>query len=168
MKSNLRYATSALLTGVVLSLGQNAFAGNTAQQTVTYEVTAINELSVSSSTASVTVNSATAGSAPNVATDSSTSYAITTNETNRKITGSINTGMPSGVTLSVTLVAPTGGSSAGKQVLATSPAATDLVTGIATLNESGKGITYELAATSAAGVVPSATKTVTLTITAGS
>lgn len=158
--------TAALLAVGIVSLGQNAFAGATAQQTVTYEVTAINELSVSGATASVTVNSATAGSAPTVATDSTTSYAITTNETGRKITGAINSNMPSGVTLSATLVAPTGGTSGGKLALSTS--AVDLVTGISTLNESNKGISYELAATSAAGVVTSATKTVTLTITAGS
>ena len=149
-----------------LAITSSAFAGNSANQTVTYEVTAINELAVSAPTASLTVNSATAGSAPNAATDNSTSYAITTNESNRKITGSINSNMASGLTLSATLAAPTGATSAGKQALSTTPV--DLVTGISLLNESGKGISYELAATSAAGVVSSATKTVTLTITAGS
>lgn len=150
---------------IIAGLGAGAaFAGNTAQQTVTYEVQAINELSVSAATASLIVNSATAGSAPNVATDATTSYAITTNESNRKITGAINSNMPGGVTLSVTLAAPTGATSSGKLALSTT--AVDLVRGISTLNESGKGISYELAATSAAGVVASATKTVTLTITA--
>lgn len=157
---------NVLLTMGTFCLGSNAFAGATAEQTVTYEVQAINELAVTGATASVTVNTATAGSGPSVATDSTTSYAITTNESNRKITGVINTDMPSGVTLSATLVAPTGGTSSGKKALST--VATDLVTGISTLNESSKGITYELAATTAAGVVASATKTVTLTITAGS
>lgn len=164
MKSNSLHAAFAALLIAGLSAGVS-YAGNTAQQTVTYEVQAINELSVSSPTSSLTVNSATAGSAPNVATDSSSSYAVTTNETNRKITGAINSNMPGGVTLSITLAAPTGATSAGKQQLSTTP--TDLVTDIATLNESGKAITYELGATAAAGVVPSATKTVTLTITAG-
>lgn len=166
MKKNVKSIIAAICASGILSIGQSAFAGPTATQTVTYEVQAINELSVSAATASLTVSSATAGSAPNVATDASTSYAITTNETNRKITGAINSNMPSGVTLSATLAAPTGGSSGGK--LALSTVAVDLVTGISTLNESGKSISYELAATSAAGVVASATKTVTLTITAGS
>jgi hypothetical protein len=165
MKSNSSKA--AFIALIIAGLGAGAaFAGNTAQQTVTYEVQPINELSVSASTASVLVSSATAGSAPNVATDTTTTYAITTNEEGRKITGSLNSDMPIGVTLSVTLAAPTGATSAGKQSLSTTSA--DLVTGISTLNESGKGISYELAATAAAGVVPSATKTVTLTITAGS
>jgi len=142
-----------------------AFAGPTAEQTVTYEVAAINELAVSAPTVSLIVNSVTAGLAPNVATDSSTSYAITTNETNRKITGVINSNMPSGATLSITLAAPSAAFSMGKQALSTSPV--DLVGDISTLNETGKTISYELGATSAAGIVPSATKTVTLTITAG-
>jgi hypothetical protein len=159
MKLQLTFLGAALI-----ALGVTAYAGPTATQTVTYEVTAINELSVSAATASLTVNSATAGSAPSAVTDSTTTYAVTTNETNRKITGAINTNMPSGVTLSVTLGAPTGATSTGKQALST--AAADLVTGISSLNESGKSIEYELAATTAAGVVPSATKTVTLTILA--
>lgn len=155
-------AVTALATGL---LSLPAFAGSTATQTVTYEVAAINELSVSAATVSLIVNSATAGSAPNAVTDATTSYAITTNETNRKITGSLNSNMPAGVTLSATLAAPTGATSGGKLSLSTTAA--DLVTGISTLNQSGKTITYELSATSAAGVVPSASKTVTLTITAG-
>lgn len=165
MKSNSIKAAFAAI--VIAGLGAGvAFAGAEATQTVTYEVQAINELAVSSSTVSLTVNSATAGSAPNAVTNTATTYDITTNETNRKITGALNTAMPSGVTLSVTLGAPEGATSAGKTALTNTAA--DLVTGISTLNETGKAISYELAATSAAGVVPSASKTVTLTITAGS
>lgn len=157
-----KFITSAILSAGILSL--NAFAGPTATQTVTYEVSAINELSVSSPTVSLTVNSSTAGGAPNAATDSSTSYAITTNESARKITGAINTAMPTGVTLSVTLAAPSGATSDGKKALTTT--ATDLVSSIETVNSAGHAISYELAATSAAGVVPSASKTVTFTLTA--
>lgn len=166
MKTHTKALAAAILAAGMLGLTSKVQAGSSTTQTVTYEVQAINELAVSGSTASLTVNSATAGSAPNAVTDASTSYAITTNETNRKITGKLNTDMPSGVTLSVTLAAPTGATSAGKTALSSTDA--DLVTGISTLNESGKSITYELAATSAAGVVSSASKTVTLTITAGS
>lgn len=153
----------ALSVGIIIS-AQAVSAASSTTQTVTYEVQAINELSVSSGTVSLTVNAATAGSAPTTATDSSTTFAITTNQSTRKITGAIDTNMPSGVTLSVALAAPTGGTSAGSQSLST--VAANLVTGIATLNESAKTITYSLAATSAAGVVASASKTVTLTITA--
>ena len=166
MKTSSKILASVILATAMFGSALKVSAGNTATQTVTYEVQAINELAVSGSTASLTVNAATAGSAPTAVTDSSTSYAITTNETNRKITGALNSDTPSGVTLAVTLAAPTGGTSAGKQNLSSTPV--DLVSGISTLNETGKGITYELSATSAAGVVASASKTVTLTITAGS
>ena len=97
--------------------------------------------------------------------NSTTTYSITTNEEDRKITGAINTAMPDGVTLTVALAAPTGALSTGPTQLGTG--ALDLVTGISTLNETGKTITYWLQATSAAGVVPSASRTVTFTILAG-
>ena len=164
MKNSIKTSIVTLLvSGLAAS---SLLAANTAQQTVTYEVSAINELSVSSPTVSLTVSAATAGSAPTAASDTSATYGITTNETNRKITGVINSNMPTGVALSISLAAPTGASPEGAKNLSTD--ATDLVTGISTLNESGKMITYNLSATSAAGVVASATKTVTLTITAGS
>ena len=154
---------------VIAALGAtfaaSAFAASTAEQTVTYQVSAINELAVSGNPEALIVNAAVAGSAPGSVSDSSTSYAITTNESNRKITGSLNTAMPSGVSLSASLAAPAGGSSAG--AVALTAVAQDLVTGISALNESGKVITYNLSATAAAGVVPSASKTVTLTVTAG-
>ncbi len=157
----------ALLAAGIFSIAQHAAAADTATQTVTFSVSAINELTVSGNPGSLTITTATAGSAPTAVTDSTTSYAITTNETNRKITGSINSNMPGGLTLSVTLAAPAGsGTSAGKQALSTT--AVDLVTGISTLNESARTITYELGATTGFGVVPSASKTVTLTIVAGS
>jgi hypothetical protein len=164
MKNNIK---TSIVTLVVSGLAATSMlAANSAQQTVTYEVSPINELSVSSATVSLTVSAATAGSAPTAASDSSTSYAITTNESSRKITGALNTAMPTGVSLSASLAAPVGATSAGPVAL--TGTAQDLVTGISTLNESGKTITYNLSATSAAGVVPSASKTVTLTVTAGS
>ncbi len=158
-----------LILGVVvwgLVLGQITLlmAGNTAQQTVTYEVSAINEISVSGNPGDLVVNSATAGSQPDSVTDNSTTWAITTNQTARKITGAINSDMPSNVTLEINLVAPTGGSSQGDVALT----ATDgnLVTSIETVAEDALTITYTLSATVAAGVVAEAQKTVTLTLTA--
>ena len=155
-----------LVVGSLILMSGIAMAGSSATQTVTYAVSAINEISVSGNPAALTVSTATAGSAPNSVSDATTTYAITTNGTGKKITGAINTAMPAGVTLTVNLTAPTGGTSAGATSLGTS--ASDLVTGITTLNESGKTITYSLSATSAAGVVSSASKTVTLTVADGS
>jgi hypothetical protein len=149
---------------LILGAGGVAMASETANQTVTYEIEAINELSVSGNPGALTVNAAVAGAAPTAVEDATSSYAITTNETDRKITGAIDTDMPAGVTLTANLAAPTGGTSAN--AVALTAVAADFVTGISTLNETAKSITYGLSATSAAGVVASATKTVTFTIAA--
>lgn len=103
-------------------------AANTANQTVTFEVQAINEISVSGNPGTLTVSVATAGSQPNDATDNSTTYNITTNGTNKKLTGSINTAMPANTDLKVNLTAPTGATSAGTVTLST--VAQNLVTGV--------------------------------------
>jgi hypothetical protein len=162
MKTTWQRLSILVLTAL---LSVTSFAGPTGTPTISFQVTAINELSVSGNPAALIVNSATAGLAPNSVYDASTSYAITTNETNRKITGSINADMPVNIGLAIILLEPTGATSMGWMVLSTAPV--NLVTGIGKLNQSGMLIGYWLAATSAAGVVPSNTRTVTLTITAG-
>lgn len=158
---NLRALAVAL---AALALTRQAGA-QTATQTVTYQVDAINQISVSGAAIGLHITTATAGSAPTSVTDGSTTWAVTTNQSGAKITAAINSDMPSGVTLTLTLGAPTGATSAG--AVALSHTAADVVTGITKLNESGLSVSYDLAATSAAGVVNSATKTVTLTITGG-
>lgn len=152
-----------VVLAVILGLSSVAIAANTANQTVTYEVSAINEVSVSGDPGNLVVNTATAGSEPTADTDNTTSWAVTTNESSKKMTGSINTDMPANTTLEINLTAPTGGSSAGDMSLSTTAA--DLVTAIATVAESGLTITYTLSATIAAGIVAQAQKTVTLTLT---
>lgn len=136
-------------------------AAQTATQTVTFEVQAINQLSVSGNPGALTISTATAGNAPTSATSASTTWAITTNESNKKVTAAINSAMPAGVTLTLTLTAP-GGASNSAVTLGT--VAQDAVTGISKLNASGLTVTYGLDATTAAGTVASTTRTVTLTI----
>ncbi|HEU0014879.1 MAG TPA: hypothetical protein VFQ45_14425 [Longimicrobium sp.] len=155
-----RYAVPAL---VLLAATAGRADAQQATQTVSYEVQAISEIAFTGSP-SLVVSAATAGSAPTAVT-ANASYAVTTNETNRKITAAIDTNMPTGVTLSVNLAAPTGGSSAGAVTLGTT--AQDVVTGITQVNQGGLSVTYSLSATAAAGVVASGTRTVTYTITAG-
>ncbi len=150
---------------LVLFVWSAAFAGNTAQQTVTFEVQAIDEISVSGNPAALIVSTATAGSEPDAVTDNATTYSVTTNGTNKKITGVLDSAMPANTTLQVNLTAPTGGSSAGSVTLSASAA--DLVTGITQRAESGLTITYTLSATVSAGIVASDSRTVTLTLTAG-
>ena len=152
----------ALLAAAGLALP--AFADNTATQQVSFEVQAISQLSFTGSP-SLVISTATAGSAPASATANAT-YAITTNETSRKITASLDSDMPAGVTLSTNLAAPSGATSAGATSL--SATARDVVSGISTVSQSGLNVTYSLSATAAAGVVPAGSRTVTYTITAGS
>lgn len=160
-----RILVAAILTVALAAVSGPALGSSSSTQTVTYEVQAINEISVSGNPAPLIVSAATAGSQPNSVTDATTTYAVTTNESNKKITGAIDTAMPSGVTLTVNLAAPTGANSAGAVTL--TALAADLVTGISTLAESGLTITYTLSATVTAGVVASANKTVTFTIIDG-
>lgn len=132
-------------------------------QTVTFEVSAINLITVTGSPTLV-VAQASAGGAPSSVTNNSTSYSITTNETNKKIQASLNNLMPDNVTLQVSLATPGTGSSAGTKTLTTSPQ--DVVTGITPVNGSG-AISYTLTATAAAGTVASQTRIVTFTIVSG-
>jgi hypothetical protein len=154
--------------GFVLIFRGTGVASNTATQTVTVQVSAINEISVSGNPGNLTVSTAMAGSQPSQVTDATTTYAVTTNQTSAKITGQITAGgaMPGNTTLYINLTAPTGGTSAG-DVSLSNGSASDLVTVITKLAESGKTITYKFSATAAAGVVTSTQRTITLTLTGG-
>jgi hypothetical protein len=120
-------------------------------------------LLVSGSPAPLVVSAAVAGSAPVSVTNSSTTYTIALALGSHKLTGQINAGMPTGTTLSVTLAAPPGATSQGAVALSTTPH--DLVTNISLVAATTRAITYRFSATSAAGVVPAQTRTVTLTLT---
>ena len=156
--------TKLAAAGILTVALSTAAMAQTATQTVTFQTDAINVISVSGSP-TLTINTAVAGSAPTSVTSSTNSWAVTTNQTGAKITGSIASNMPAGLTLSATLAAPAGATSAGIQALST--AAVDLVTTITKLNASSLGLTYQLDATVAAGVVTSSTRLVTFTITGG-
>jgi len=151
-------ATMALLTAA------SAAQAQTATQSVTFQVDAINEIAFTGSP-SIAIVTATAGSAP-TAEQATGTWAVTTNGSSMKLTASINSAMPAGLTLTANLTAPTGGSSAGATSLGT--VAADVVTGISQKAESGLNVTYELTAALSAGVVSSQSRTVTYTITAGS
>jgi hypothetical protein len=141
-----------------------AIQAQTANQTVTYAVNAINQIAFTGAP-SLTITTAVAGSAPTSVTDATASWAVTTNQTTAKITANIPLAMPTGLTLSSSLTAPTLATSAGFQALGT--VAVDLVTGITKLAQGSLGVSYKLDATAAAGVVASGTRVVTYTITGG-
>ena len=150
-------ATMAFLGAASVAQAQNA------TQNVTFQVNAINQIEVSG-TPSLTISTATAGSAPTAAT-ASASWAVTTNHSNAKVTAKLYSDMPAGLTLTVNMAAPSGGTSLGATELTST--SVDVVTGITQKAEAGLSIGYGLSATTAAGVVGSTSRTVTFTITGG-
>jgi len=152
---------AAAAFGLACSAG--AWAGDTATQSVTATVSAINEISITGGPVTLNVNSATAGSQPTDATNSATSYAITTNVTGpatKKITAQIDGNTVSGVTLKIALTSPGSGTPAAAQTLSTTPQS--VLTAISAVAGSGT-VTYTLSATVAAAI-GSQTKIVTLTL----
>jgi len=156
--------SSMVLSGMIVAVAATSASAQTATQTVTFQVDAINQVGVTGSP-TMDINAAVAGSAPTSVTSAGNTWAVTCNQTGAKITASIGVAMPAGVTLSATLGAPAGAASAGIKSLTT--AAADMVTGITKLNASGLTLTYQLDATAAAGVITSTTRVVTYTITGG-
>jgi hypothetical protein len=154
---------SLIMTGLLTLAAALSAKAQTATQTVGYQVDAINQIAVTGSP-TLTINTAVAGNAPTSATSNGNTWAVTTNQSGAKITASIPTAMPAGVTLKAAMGAPAGATSAGAVALSATPA--DLVTGITKLNATGLSLTYTLDATAAAGV-QSGTKVVTFTITGG-
>ena len=155
---------SAIVIAAVTTFAGSA-AAQSATQNVTFEVAAINQISVSGGAQSLVVNSATAGSAPTSAS-ATVSWAVTTNESNRKITAQLDEDMSANVTLTANMAAPTSGVSGGAKALSLT-SAQDMVTSIDTQDASGLSLVYTLSATSAAGVVASDVRIVTYTILSG-
>lgn len=97
----------------VLFLYNYSIAGNTAQQTFTWQILPINEIWVSGDPPTLVINTAQAGYPPEEAVDSSTTYSVVTNEgayvtpeKPKKITGQINQNMPANTYLKVNLSPP--------------------------------------------------------------
>jgi hypothetical protein len=157
------HIAALIAAAVSLTAGTTQAQSDQASHLVSFEVQAINSISVTGSP-SLVISAANAGSAPTSVTANAT-YSITTNEVGQKVTASIDSDMPSGVTLSVLLGAPTGASASSQSL---SEIAADVLTGVSTLSEAGLSMEYTLAATAAAGVVAADSRTVTYTILAGS
>ena len=151
-----------IAAAALLGIARTASAQVT--QTVSIQVDAINVIAFAGSP-SLTINAAVAGNAPTSATNATATWAVTTNQSNAKITASISSVLPAGLTLSANLGAPTGASSNGLTALST--IAVDLVTRITKLAESALTVTYQLDAAVTAGVVASTSRTVTYTVTGG-
>lgn len=121
-------------------------------------------VSVSGDPPALAVGSAGAGNELQPATNSSTTYSVIVLELGLGITGQMDAPMPANTMLRVTLAAPGSASSLGPVPLTTTPQA--LVRALPLGTFSGLPITYEFSAVVAAGVVPTTSRVVTLTITA--
>ena len=121
-------------------------------------------IAVSGTPGLLRISTAVAGSQPVGVSNATTTYTVTTPQQNRtyRITARLDAPMPSGVTLAATLAAPPGSTSLG--AVALDATNRDVVTGIRRNANTTRGITYQLSATVAAGVVPLSSRTVTLTI----
>ena len=155
-----RFTTVAIL---VVAAAPSARAQSTAQ-TLTFSINAINQIAFVGAP-SLTVASELPGAAPSSVTDATATWAVTTNQSGAKITASIPSIMPPGLTLSASLAPPAGATSAGFMSLGT--VAIDLVSGITKIAQGAMVVTYKLDATAAAGVVTSSSRSVTYTITGG-
>jgi hypothetical protein len=163
----LKLSVTGLMTvTLVVLLALAALPAATDTQTITYQVAAINELTVSGSPEPLIINTANAGSEPISVTDASTTYAITTNGGNnsRKITAQLDSDMRDGLTLCITLLGPTGADTPPTDVILTTTPA-NVVTCINSVAQNGLTITYTLSAAATVGVVNQAIKTVILIIT---
>lgn len=119
--------------------------------------------SLSGNPSTLTVSTATAGQQPNSATNNSTTYNLSTTTTVRSILGRVGLSMPSGLTLSVQLAAPTGATSAGSKSMTTTNQT--LVSSIPTNTiQNNLTVTYTFSATAAASQVTNGSRTLTLTL----
>lgn len=124
----------------------------------------LDTLTISANPSPVVINTATPGSQPNSVTNNATSYSILTILGGRRITGHLNTAMPSNTSLRIQLQAPPlGAVSQGLVTMTTTP--TNLVTSIPILALTlGLNITYTFSATVNAAPVTNSTVVVTLTL----
>jgi hypothetical protein len=129
-----------------LTTGSTVYASNTDSQTVNFTIANISEIDVATGPVSLTVNTATAGSQPTDATAPS-SYSITTNasDNGKKITAALSSAMPTDVTLTVAVAAPTASGTSSGTVTLTATAA-DVVTGLQGAAQTNVAINYTLSA----------------------
>ena len=154
--------TACFMLMAIMLVPSSAFAASSANHTVTVNVSAINEVSISGGNVTLTINAAVAGSNPTDATDATTADLLwTTNESSKKITVATNLASPD-FTLKVVAASVSGGTAATEVTLSTTAA--DFVTAVSTTTGSAD-LSYTASATAAEGTGSDA-HTVTYTMTA--
>jgi hypothetical protein len=143
---------------------QAVFA-QTAAQLVTLEVKVVNKINISGPVSLLIDDAIPGGAGLLPVSNNTTSYNITHNGSAAgKITANINSPLPAGITLELTLASALG-TSKGIQNISNATTALDVVDGIAMGKDATQMITYNFSATPEAGVFASTVKTVTLTVT---
>ena len=151
-----------LAVAFAVMLSGTAMAGNTANQTVGFEVSPIAELSVSGNPGLLNVHTATAGEQPDPATDTSTTYAVTSNLSRARILASLDANMPPHVELDLHLDGAGVGLSFGWTPL--SEFGQTVLWDIEPVASGGHEIDYRLLAAADASVIFDGSRTVTLTL----
>lgn len=122
------------------------------------------QITVSGDPALMKISAAVAGGAPTSVSNALTTYTVAKPASGSwTVTAQLSAAMPAGVTLTINLAVSGVAVSAGVVTLTTAPV--NVVTNIRG-KISAKSITYSLSATTAAGVVSSQTRRVTLTAVA--
>ena len=101
LRANLYLTFIAVLIGLTGPLCGEGKAGNTATQTIRFQMLGVNEIAVSGSPALLIAEKG--NPLKSEASDRSTTYSISTNLSNQKITGKIDAPMPAGVNLTVNM-----------------------------------------------------------------
>lgn len=161
------YTLSLAFVAFGLAYGVPGYAATTGGSNLTYTIPAVSVLTVSGNVAFGTFSTPAAGADFSSITDTSTSYNVTNNagSASRKITAQLGAALGSGISLSASLVAPTGATSAGTTSL-TSTSAVPVVTAIGNGAFPNNTITYNIVAAVATASVASATIALTYTLTA--
>lgn len=136
-------------------------ADNSAQQLVTFSVSATNQIGPIEGAAPVFSLDGKLGQCA----ECKNMYTIFTNEENKKVVAYLDQDMPAGVILCVSLSPPKNGRSTGKQKLSSVPA--DLLVEVSKVSEAQLELSYEMMITEESGVIKQGTRTVTFVMTDG-
>lgn len=151
---------------LIWSFFSSCFADSSGSSNVTYTVPPVSILTVSGNVAFGAFATPAAGSDFSSLTDNSTTYNVTNNagSSSRKVTVQLGAALPTGISLSASLNAPTGATSSGTTAVSSTSAVT-VVTAIGNGAFPSNGITYSILAAVATASVATATIALTYTLT---
>lgn len=162
IRVTMKFLQIASLTGWLFA-APSLFASVTSSQGLVVAVSEIYAISVSSPSVTMNLVAPQAGSDFAPAVNSSTSYNLSVNSSQtRKITAGLNQVLPSGVSLNLSLAAPSGATSQDATPLTT--AAQDVVRGVSHIAASNLNITYTLNCLVGQSAVGSGSAVVSITL----